>query len=200
MKTTDLANITYDLTVLEAMVDELELYLKSDLLYWQLSPSVPITPPAPMLTLGGYHLRAYRLENQKEALDPAQQKRLAAVQDTFDKMIEKWTVHASQRMERELHARLNSWQWFVEDCQARKKACITYYPTEAELRTLIELLMDQARKLSDVGTYKKRLGELDAQFRPWFKAGDFVWRADLIAVYPESRFWWLYGRPQFPRK
>lgn len=194
------ANIAYDLRVMEAMVDELEPYLKSDALYWRLSPSVPINPPAPMLTLGGYLLRAHRLTRQSESLDPDQQKRLEAIHEVYREKIDEWAAHAARRLERELGARLNSWQWFVEDCEARKKACITYYPTEAELRTLIELLLENARDLTQVNAFDKRLGGLDARFRPWFKEGDFVWRDELLSVYPKSRFWWLYGRPQFPKR
>ena len=199
-KPLDNAHALHDLAVVEAMVAELEPYLKSDILYWQLSPSPPISPPAPLLTLGGILLRAHRLTGQQQALDTAQQTRLAAAKATLDRATDEWSAHIGQRLERELKARLDSWQWFVEDCEAQKQTCITYYATEAELRTVIELLIAYGDRLGDLALQRRRLRGLDGRFRRWFKEGDFVWRAELEPVYPKGQFWWLHGRPEFPQR
>ena len=191
------AALRYDLAAVEAMAAELEPYLMSDTLYWQLSPATAIVPAAPMLTLGGLLLRLHRLQGQEEALTPEQRARLASADEAFRSTLKNWKAHAAARMLRELDARLKSWSWFVEDCQAQKRACITHFPTEAELRTLIALLLDRAAEYEDVSRHRERLARLDAQFRPWFKPGDFVWRPELAPAYPAERFWWLYGRPDF---
>jgi hypothetical protein len=189
------AALRHDLAVVEAMVDELEPYLKSDTLYWQLSPARAIVPAAPMLTLGGLLLRLHRLRGQQEALTPEQRTQLGAIEKCWRFTLKVWKAHAATRMMRELDARLKSWSWFVEDCQAQKRACISHYSTEAELRTLIALLLDRAAEYEDVSRQRERLAQLDGQFRQWFKPGDFVWRPLLAPVYPAERFWWLYGQP-----
>jgi hypothetical protein len=191
--------LRYDLAVVEAMAAELEPYLKSDILYWQLSPARPIVPAAPMLTLGGLILRLHRLRKQREALTPEQRARLATTEESFRQTLDQWTAHAAARMTRELEARLSSWSWFVEDCQAQKRTCISHYATEAELRTLITLLLEEAARHEDVSDQRQQLAALDARFRNWFKPGEFVWRPVLRSVYPRERFWWLYGRPEFER-
>ena len=191
------AALRYDLAAVEAMASELEPYLMSDTLYWQLSPAKAIVPVAPMLTLGGLLLRLHRLQGQEEALTPEQSARLASADQTFRSTLKSWKAHAAARMLRELDARLKSWSWFVEDCRAQKRACITHYPTEAELRTLIALLLDKAAEYEDVSQHRERLAQLDAQFCHWFRPGDFIWRPELAPVYPPERFWWLYGRPDF---
>jgi len=194
----DSTNIAHDLAVVEAMAAEMEPYLKSDLLYWRLSPAAPISPPPPMLTMGGYLLRTHRLAGQRDGLNAEQRAQLEAAETTFQTAIQEWAAHTEKRIERELGARLNSWGWFVDDCQTQKKSCITYYTTEAELRTIIALLMEAAARFGDVTAQGERLQGLDAQFQLWFQPGDFVWRAGLEPTYPRDRFWWLYGRLEFP--
>lgn len=193
----DAAELRRDLAVVEAMAAELEPYLKSATLYWQLSPARAIVPAAPLLTIGGLVLRLHRLIGQREALTTEQLRRLAAAEESFRRTLTEWKAHAAARMARELEARLRSWSWFVEDCRAQKRSCVTHYPTEAELRTLIDLLLEEAAGCEDVSDQRDRLAQLDAQFRRSFEPGDFVWRPALASVYPRERFWWLYGRPEF---
>ncbi len=192
------SEIAYDLAVVEAMVAEMEPYLKSDLLYWRLSPAVPLRPAAPLLTIGGVLLRTHRLGGQSDRLTPTQRNRLSAASDAFRVVTERWAAHTEKRMRRELDARLNSWQWFVDDCCERKQSCVAYYATEAELRTLLDLLIEAAAGFGNVAPQQRRLVLLDSQFRRWLRPGDFVWAALLEPVYPRNRFWWLYGRPEFP--
>ena len=192
------SEIAYDLAVVEAMVAEMEPYLKSDLLYWRLSPAVALRPAVPLLTIGGVLLRTHRLGGQSDRLTPTQRNRLSAASDAFRVVTERWAAHTEKRMRRELDARLNSWQWFVDDCCERKQSCVAYYATEAELRTLLDLLIEAAAGFGNVAPQQRRLVLLDSQFRRWLRPGDFVWAALLEPVYPRNRFWWLYGRPEFP--
>jgi hypothetical protein len=179
---------------------ELEAYLKSDVLFWQLTPVVPISPPAPMLTVGGFLLRVHRLDGRRGLLNPVREQRLDAALKSFQDVTQEWSVHTEKRIRRELRSRINSWQWFVDDCQANKRSCITYYATEAELRTLIEHIFEFGHSFRNMDDLQARLVKLDALFRLWFKPGSFIWRGDLEQIYPQERFWWLYGLPDFPAK
>lgn len=199
-KPIDYTHALHDLAVVEAMVTELEPYLKSDILYWQLSPAVPIAPAPPLLTLGGFLLRVRRLSGQQQILDAGQQGRLDAAIAEFETVTHEWSVHVEQRLRRELKARLDSWQWFVEDCDAQQQNCVTYYATEAELRTVIEYLLEFGGQLCDLSPQMNRLRGLDGRLRRWFEPGEFVWRPDLEPLYPRERYWWLYGRPDFHRR
>ena len=68
----DSDSMKHDLIVIETMVAELKAYLKSGILFWQMTPAVQISPPAPMLTIGGYLLRAHRLAGRQKELDQEQ--------------------------------------------------------------------------------------------------------------------------------
>lgn len=190
-----ITHLEYELAVVKAMVDELEQYLKSDLLYWQLSPAARIQPAPPMLTIGGYLFRAHRLREAADILSSVRRDDLLQVEQRFASITTEWRAAAESRVNREISARMNSWQWFVEDCLQRKRSCITYYATEAELRTILELLQGSFLTVKGMDVHGKRLADLDRQFKLRFKAGDFVWRSSLEAFYPVRRFWWLYGRP-----
>jgi len=177
------------------MADELEIYLKSEILYWQLSPSVPITPPPPMLTLGGFWFRAHRLAGVKH--DSLQTRELTAINRSVAEIIGRWPVHAGQHVSQELEARLKSWNWFIDDCQEKKQSAVAYYATEAELRTTLAHLLRFGSQYADVSQHRDQLARLDGGLRACFKRGDFVWRSALEPAYPKSEFWWLYGRPEF---
>jgi hypothetical protein len=190
-------NLEYDLTVVEMMGAELEKYLKSDTLYWQLSPTKPVSPPPPMLTIGGCLLRLHRLQNLTALLTAEQKIRLQKVFTYYQDITTQWAAHTETRIRREAGARLNSWNWFADDCNAQKKACIQYYATEAELRTLIHLLLKEGGRFGNFEKEKKKLAGIDAGVRRWFQPGDFIWRTELELAYPRSEFWWLYGKPEF---
>src|SRR5512136_2092270 len=59
-----------DLAACRAMADELEAYLKSDVLYWQMDASRPGGDQLPKLTVGGFLERACRL--RAAPLSPSQ--------------------------------------------------------------------------------------------------------------------------------
>ena len=189
----------FDLAVVEAMAAEIKDYLLADILYWQLSPDHSISPPPPLLTIGGYLLRAQRLEGLRPELSPEQRDRLETAEKAFRQTMLTWAAHADQHIEHELKARLDSWHWFVEDCAANESSCTAYYATEAELRTVIALLIEAGTGV-DLSEYAQRLKAIDANFREWFRPGDFVWRPDLQVAFPADRYWWLYGRPEFPHR
>ena len=189
-------SIKRDVVVLEAMAAEMEPYLKSDLLYWRLSPEKSISPPPSMLTIGGALLRVKRLEGSKEELEPEQYKRMKAARSLVEEAMAEWKAHAGQKMARELEARLNSWREYANDCQERRQSCLSGYPNGAEKRTIAELLIDKASGFADVSEFRERVEALDAGFRPFFAPGEFIWDMRLTAVFPLERFWWLYGGPE----
>jgi hypothetical protein len=193
-----LHRIEHELAVLEAMATEMESYLKSDILYWQLSPAQRIFPPPPMLTIGGALLRARRLEALAEWMEPTLNQRLAAARVDLERALTEWRAHATQKMGRELDARLNSWRWYVTECQARNRSCVTSFPSEAEKRTILALLLEKAKGYMEVGEIERLVQGLDERFRQHFTPGEFIWDKRLEDAFPGRRFWWLYGRPEIP--
>ena len=190
------AAVGHDMAVLEAMAAEMEPYLKSTILYWQLSPEQRISPPPPLLTIGGTLLRARRLEALRDTMEPEEAARLGDARAQFDQAIGEWPAHAARKIVHELDARLNSWRRYVADCQMRDRSCLNSFPSEAEKRTIVELLLDEGKDLIEVGPFRAQARALDGQFRAYFSRDDFVWDERLRTGFPKERFWWLYGRPE----
>jgi septal ring factor EnvC (AmiA/AmiB activator) len=193
-----LQRVEHELAVLEAMAAEMEPYLKSNLLYWQLSPAERISPPPPMLTIGGALLRARRLEALEEEMTPELARRLEAASAELERTLAEWKAHAAQTMALELDARLNSWRRYVADCQARNQSCVTSYPNEAEKRTILALLLEKAADLTVTTAWEREVQGLDARFRQHFEPSEFIWDKRLEDAFPGEEFWWLYGRPEIP--
>jgi hypothetical protein len=193
-----LHRVEHELAVLEAMAAEMEPYLKSGILYWQLSPAQRISPPPPMLTIGGALLRDRRLEALEEVMGPELKRRLEAARAELERVLAEWKAHAAQKMVIEVEARLNSWRRYVAECQARNRSCVISYPSEAEKRTILALLVEEKEEIVEIADLEQHLQGLDERFRQHFEPGGFIWDERLQSAFPARRFWWLYGRPEIP--
>jgi hypothetical protein len=180
-----------DLEILEAMAQEMDEYLRSDVLFWPMSGA-----DLPRLTLGGYLMREHRLLQLRDTLDKDEQDRLHNAISTYRSALDEKIVRFEQRAHEELEARLRQWSEYLRD--ARRDSSIAYYETAVETRAMIEALLDQLR----VSPYKlqeevpQRLAMLDRQLRQKWQPGDFVWPQEWKQAYPKEKFWWLYGHPR----
>ncbi len=191
------AELTADLAVAEAMVIELENYLFSDRLFYQLVVRTPFGDRQPKLTIGGLLERLHQLQWGREELDPAQCDGLEELHEAYADVKRRWSDLFEQKVRREIHSLLDSWRWFMQDCEDRHGRCQTEYASEVWIRTRIAWLMDELPG-ADLGEEQGRLARLDAQLNRVFRAGSFVWDPALEPFFPRSDYWWLYGRPEIP--
>jgi hypothetical protein len=190
-----MADLNFDLAVAQAMADELETYLQRDVLYWQMAARGPMSSRFPKMTLGGLLLRLQRLKALRDRLAPQQQSALDALDRRVETAFSSWSAAYDARLQREIEARLNAWaRYIAEDCTEGRSACADYYPSQAEVRTMLALLLDEAARVSraDLGPLQSRLAVLDSQFKGLFGPGAFIWDPSLAPAYPPDRFWWLY--------
>jgi hypothetical protein len=182
-----------DLVVVEAMVDEMEDYLKSDVLFWQL-----VRGGLPRLTLGGYLMRQFRLLALPELLDAWQKERLESVVLRFNQALVEKVVRLEVKAHREIEARIRQWAEYLKDLAWEGSASIASYPSAVETRAMIAAIVEalQAAPYQLQVQVLGRVALLDANLRRHWKRGSFVWQAEWAAAYPPGRFWWLYGRPQ----
>ncbi len=182
---------TPDLAACQAMAEEFEAYLKSDVLYWQMDAARPGGDRLPKLTAGGFLERAGRLRAV-----PLSSSQHATLDEAVRKFELARDAHRSRYATRVLHdlcGRLDAWAWFLDDYARRPNEEAPYYPAQAHTRLAIGLLLEELAGDS-AAEFIRRLFALDQRLRADWIDGSFVWHTTLAHAFPRERFWWLYGR------
>ena len=184
-----------DLIACQAMAEEFEAYLESDVLYWQMDASRPGGDQLPKLTVGGFLERAGRL--RAAPLSPTQHATLDEAMRKFELARD---AHRSRYVTRVLHdlrGRFDAWAWFLDDYAKRPNEEAPYYPAQVHTRLAIELLLEELA--GDSATeFIRRLFALDQRLRADWIDGPFVWHSTLAHAFPREQFWWLHGRLKQP--
>ena len=181
-----------DLAACQAMSQEFEAYLRSDVLYWQMDASRPGGDQLPKLTVSGFLERAQRL--RAASLAPVQQAALEQAIRLFEQTREAHHSRYVARVVHDLRGRLDAWQWFLDDYAKQPEEQAAYYPAQAHTRLAIELLLNELSGRPEAAEFQQRLFTLDERLRADWIDGAFVWSPSLAHAFPRDRFWWLYGR------
>lgn len=183
--------LEHDVVILAAMAAQMDDYLKSDVLFWKMGQS-----GLPMLTLGGYLMRQYRLLALSDLLSEGKHGELETAVIQFNTALAEKIVRFETKANHELEARMRQFEAFLRDLQ-NKRAVGMNYETAVEPRAMIAALID---KLS-MAPYQLnrqipgRVETLDGSLRQHWAPGGFIWPETWQAAYPQDRFWWLYGEP-----
>lgn len=118
---------TSDLAACQAMAEEFEAYLKSDVLYWQMNAARPGGDQLPKLTVGGFLERVRRL--RAAPLLPAQQAALDKAIRQFEHARDAQRARYLARVLHDLHGQLDAWAWFLDDYARRPNEEAPYYPS-----------------------------------------------------------------------
>lgn len=174
-----------DLAFLNAGTEQLEEYLLSDELYWPLTGSSAL----PRLTIGGLLLAQRRLRARKlTGPDIAQ---LTALEERLAEVRSKRRSAWEAKCRREVRARLDLWKNFLADYRQSPDTLAQEYPRQAQWRVLLTLLLDE---LFTPPPEARILEEFDTMLQAFWLPGAFVWEAELADEFPQTRFWFLYGR------
>ena len=186
-----------DLAACQAMADELEAYLQSDVLYWQMDASRPGGDRLPKLTVSGFLERACRLG--AAPLAPAQRAALDESVRRFEQARDRLYARYVARAAHDLRGRLDAWQWFLDDYAKQPEEQAPYYPAQVHTRLAAELLMGELKDHPQAAEFAHRLFALDERLRADWIDGAFVWHNSLAAGFPREQFWWLYGKLKLSR-
>ena len=190
-------SIDRDLKVIAKMGETFNHYVLSDMLYMSVEGGIFSSVNMPQLTIGSFLLRLRRLNQLRDAMNVTQQAILDKALAQHDAVRKEWTVHYEEKMEREAQSRLKAMGEFFRECRENIKTCSSAYLVEASRRTVIEelvIVLDEQGVES--GNLKSRIQHTDNELRSWVTAGEFLWSDMLLPIYPQERFWWLYGRPE----
>ena len=188
------AKLTEDLQTVEIMVDEMESYLNSDNLF---GPTLHADQP--LITLGGYFLREHRLQAlADQRLDSGERARLEAARSKFASLAAEQQHRIREKVQQELDARINQWRGYIEELEEAPENA-DYYRVEVEKRAILAALRRQTPEYVSAFQLSpdliRQIDELDTRLRRRWRAGSFVWPDAWKPAYPDSAYWWLYGRP-----
>jgi hypothetical protein len=186
---------TPDLIACQAMAEEFEAYLESDVLYWQMDALRPGGDQLPKLTVGGFLERARRL--RAAPLSTAQRTMLDEATRKFESVRDAYRSRYESRVLHDLRGRLDAWAWFLDDYAKLPNEEAPYYPARAHTRLAIQLLLEELAEDSAT-EFTRSLFALDQRLRADWIDGPFVWHSTLAHAFPRERFWWLYGRLKQP--
>ena len=180
----------HELAVLEKMAEELQAYLLSDVLFWQMQAGSNF----PKLSLGRLLLARERLRAFEHQLSPAQRTELQKADRQIENVLGQWQVAAEKHAGHELRSRANLWQRFWEECGEAPGHCADNYAQEVSQRAIAGLLLREFPRIAETPEARGLLA-LDSTVRPRLGANGFVWDESLKPAFPESDFWFLYGKP-----
>ncbi len=182
----------FELTVSHWMANDLEDYLPSEVLYWQISLANPLGNRMPQLTIGGLLEALLRAQAAIDELSAAQRSDLQAARLKHDQIRNKYTANYLVKATREINSRLDAWSSYLDEATRKPGDVAIYYPQEVRARAKAYLLA-QALGHNLPATAEQRLTALDSQLHSVFQPGTFVWDTRLQAAFPADRCWWLYG-------
>lgn len=182
-----------DVATLEIMAAQMAEYLDSEVLFWPMSRS-----GMPMLTLGGYLMREYRLLALAGLLSPEQQTQVEMAVTRFNQALAERIVRFEKKARNELQARLRQWEEYLKEVERGTADKSSNYATAVETRAMIAALLDRL-SLPPYQTDERagqHLALLDTRLRNNWQPGDFIWPESWAEAYPPTDYWWLYGSPR----
>jgi hypothetical protein len=183
-----------DLAVLEAFAAELEEYIVKDELYRTVRVHLPAGDQMIQMSGGDLLTRIFRLSAERDRMTPEQQARFDAARSSAEKTIYSLRTRFHQRLQREIKARLDSLNWFLDECAAEPSRCRGEYPFEIRNRQRIDAILGELG--ADLSPeLKSQINRTDDRIRMMVRPGNFAWDSRLEPVFPRTRFWYLYVSP-----
>lgn len=184
----------YELAVLNSMIDKLPDYLEDDRLFKTITAYTPQGERLLKMTLGGIFQHIGALE--RVALDEEERDELAGLIAELAQARQRSPEQFYKKLSRELKSYIDSWHWFLQNCWDGEANCAADYPQEIDLRLRVDSLLRAAGDHPSVAEGRQRIAALDEKLRAQWQPGAFILGREEHDRYPESDYWWLYGRPR----
>lgn len=194
LSTTVAATPVEDLAVVREMANELQDYLLGDEVYYTLVVVTSQGEERIQSSCGDLLARLHKLAGQSKLLSPAQRDELSSIHRRIDATTKTMEVRYHGLIIREVRARLNSLQWYLDDCDEDRRQCRVQYPFEIRNRQRIDELV---KVLGDKQPpeIQAETAAIDRRLREATVSADFVWDKRVKEVYPREEYWYLYVLP-----
>ncbi|MCZ7667114.1 MAG: hypothetical protein M5U34_07780 [Chloroflexi bacterium] len=179
------------MTILTAMAADMAAYLQSEVLFWNMGGSLP------MLTLGGYLMRQYRLRALSSLLSEEKRVEMETAVSQFNMAVADKIVRLENKAHIEIDARIRQFEAYLQELRTRQTTAVNY-GTAVEPRAMLSALTEQLSQApyQMQPQVMTRIGFLDKNLRQRWTPGEFVWPTLWQPAYPADAYWWLYGHPE----
>ena len=189
-----------DLAVVQEMAAQLDEYIARGDVYRTIALRTPWGEERVQSSGGDLLTRLHKLSAQSDALTNSQRQALADARAQIADTTGRLLVPYRALLLREAKARLNSLNWFLDDCEENRRTCRVQYPFEIRNR---QRLAEIGKALEAEGGTEQNAGErlraqftaIDQRLRALTGESEFVWDASVARVYPRSEYWYLYALP-----
>ena len=187
-----------DLAVVVAMASQFESYIMRGEVYRTVAVKAASQVEERVQSSSGDILgRLHKLTAQLDELSSEQKQTMADAKARIDKVTARLPSHYQALLLREARARLNSLQWYLDDCQENRRECRVQYPFEIRNRQRIGEI-GKAMDAAGARALAPQLEGIDLRLRRLTRGGEFVWESSVAHVYPDSEYWYLYVLPVGP--
>ncbi len=183
-----------DLAVLAAEAEELEEYIVKGEVYRTLRVPTPAGVQQVQMSGGDVLTRLFRLEGERERLPVEQRSQVKELALRARGAIYSLRTRFHELLKREVKARIDSLNWFLDDISGDPKRARTEYPYEMRNRQRIAAMADELAE-DFAPELKAELKRVDERIRLIVQPAAFVWDASLEPLFPRERFWYLYVSP-----
>ncbi len=125
----------------ERMADQLEDYLLSDRLFWQISVETPLGTRQPKMTLGSLYERIQYLEAHRDELGPNDGSRLQKIRRAWDEAQARFPEQWREKLRREFKSYMHNWKYFLEQRSANSERWTQDYKFELRNRERARLAL-----------------------------------------------------------
>ena len=190
-----------DLAVVEAMAAQFESYIMRGEVYRTVVVPASAeggTGERPVQSSCGDVLaRLHKLAAQAVSLAPEQKQALATASAQIDTATGRLPSHYQALLLREARARLNSLNWFLDDCNENRRECRVQYPFEIRNRQRIAEI-HKALEVDSADAVAAQVASIDQRLQSMLAGSEFIWETSVAHVYPREEYWYLYGLPSGP--
>jgi phytoene dehydrogenase-like protein len=125
----------------EKMADQLEDYLLSDKLFWQISVDTPLGTPQPKMTLGSLYERIQYLDQHADELGPNDNARLQKIKQAWEQARQQYPQQWQDKLRREFKSYMHNWRYFLEQRTQNSERWAQEYKFEVRNRERARLVL-----------------------------------------------------------
>lgn len=125
----------------EKMADQLEDYLLSDKLFWQISVETPLGTRQPKITLGSLYERIQFLQDYADELGPNDRARFEKIKRAWKETQQRFPEQWREKLRREFKSYMHNWQYFLEQRSPNSERWAQEYQFEVRNRERARLVL-----------------------------------------------------------
>lgn len=180
-----------DQAFLRSAVDELEAYLLSSELYWQMTPVKQDRGVRNLMSLTPGNLMISLIKIKNYPWGEAERATFEPLLKRIEVEISKWRSAWRKKVERELTARLKQWQDYLAEVDTDD--ALVDYSFKVRNRAILDCFDPRDASLNTA--QNSLLNLLDDRLKRLTVTGEFVWEPEVAGGFKPDVFWYLYRQP-----